>query len=488
MRTFEYEDDKSHKFWNIELTGNNFTVTFGKVGSKGQTQTKSFADAATARKEHDKLVADKLKKGYSETTPAPVAAPISPLQQSLEAALVENLDDLASHSAYADYLTEQGDPRGELIQVQLALENASIPAAEQNRLQKREAELLAEHGRQWLGELARFLDGDWSGPDKPYHYAFRRGWLDLVRILPFHEAFFDVLAQSPEVRLLRRLEVVYDMRYHPFEFGQFAEPLNAALKEGESEAEDGWEAVEIMPQLLESPHLTNLRAFKLGYSDDHGDEHPRHSTMIALFSDCNADQIIHLLGKCPHLEELYLNTPLAGINDLFELPAFEKIRVLQYYYGSDYSMTGPANAYPLETLASNTSLQNLTTLKLHAGRETTIDIDQMDALLRSAHLPALVHLQVQMTTFGDEGARRVVASGALRKLKILSLAYGNMTDDGARLLAASPDLKHLDQLDVTCNALTDVGVQVLEATGVQIIADNQHDGVENEYLYEVDVE
>src|SRR5947209_6760357 len=171
MRTFVFSDGKSNKFWNIDLQGASFTVTFGKVGTKGQTQKKDFPDAAAAKTAHDKLVAEKLGKGYVETTAGQRPGP-APLQQSLEQALLENPDDLAAHSAYADYLSEQGDPRGELIQVQLALEDPGRPAAERKQLQQREADLLKKHGRQWLGDLGPVLDGSWSGPDKPYHYQF----------------------------------------------------------------------------------------------------------------------------------------------------------------------------------------------------------------------------------------------------------------------------------------------------------------------------
>ncbi len=37
-----YQDDKSDKFWNIEISGISFTVTYGKTGTSGQTQTKGF--------------------------------------------------------------------------------------------------------------------------------------------------------------------------------------------------------------------------------------------------------------------------------------------------------------------------------------------------------------------------------------------------------------------------------------------------------------
>src|SRR5262245_49664474 len=80
-----------------------------------------------------------------------------PLREALEQALLENPDDVASHMAYADYLRDQGDPRGEFVQVQLALEDSKRPPAERKRLKKREDELLAAHEREWLGELAPLL-------------------------------------------------------------------------------------------------------------------------------------------------------------------------------------------------------------------------------------------------------------------------------------------------------------------------------------------
>ncbi|MBE8432032.1 WGR domain-containing protein, partial [Leptospira interrogans serovar Pomona] len=30
-----YQDGSSNKFWNIEVTGNSFTVTYGKIGTAG---------------------------------------------------------------------------------------------------------------------------------------------------------------------------------------------------------------------------------------------------------------------------------------------------------------------------------------------------------------------------------------------------------------------------------------------------------------------
>ena len=66
MRHFIYQDEKSHKFWAVEQQGNELHISWGKVGTKGQSQIKSFSDAAAAAKAELKLIAEKVKKGYVE--------------------------------------------------------------------------------------------------------------------------------------------------------------------------------------------------------------------------------------------------------------------------------------------------------------------------------------------------------------------------------------------------------------------------------------
>ena len=65
-REFQYKDDKSSKFWRITLTKDSYTVWFGKIGTAGQVQTKTFADEQAAKTATEKLIAEKLKKGYQE--------------------------------------------------------------------------------------------------------------------------------------------------------------------------------------------------------------------------------------------------------------------------------------------------------------------------------------------------------------------------------------------------------------------------------------
>ena len=64
MPRYELVDGSSSKFWEIALAGKSFTTTYGRIGAAGQSTTKTWASEAQARKEHDKLVAEKTRKGY----------------------------------------------------------------------------------------------------------------------------------------------------------------------------------------------------------------------------------------------------------------------------------------------------------------------------------------------------------------------------------------------------------------------------------------
>jgi predicted DNA-binding WGR domain protein len=63
MRRFERVEGTSSKFWEVGVEGSALTTRWGRIGTAGQSKAKPFADAAAARKEHDKLVAEKVGKG-----------------------------------------------------------------------------------------------------------------------------------------------------------------------------------------------------------------------------------------------------------------------------------------------------------------------------------------------------------------------------------------------------------------------------------------
>ncbi|MFO0926804.1 MAG: TIGR02996 domain-containing protein [Gemmataceae bacterium] len=474
LRTFEFSD-ASAKFWNIDLHGTRFYRHLRPHRHRRQTQEKTFSDPAKAQKEYDKLVAEKVKKGYRETTPTAPKAPAS-LRESLEQAIVENPDDLASHMAYADYLSDHGDPRGEFIQVQLALEDPARSPDERKRLQAREKELLDAHLRDWAGDLAPYLSGENKG-DSQYEWrrmevqhTFARGWLHTIDVNNFDVEFTRTLTRSPEARLLRRLVLRESAYQEPGEYEM-----------GDDIPEDS-ENPQLYP-LIRCPYLTNVREFVLGelgsMDNDPDDE--------GFNCHNSADGVVGVIKAMPKLEELYLLAHNLDADQLFSLRTLHRLRVLLVYH---------TLAYPLGRLAKNPSLGNLTHLLCHPHaleEDPSIRQQHVQAIVRSPELRSLTHLRLRLCDAGDDGIREIITSGILKRLKYLDLRHGCVTDEGARLLAACPDVRYLDHLDLSHNAMTDAGVQALQATGVKLLANNQwrisgDEWNDREYLYAGDIE
>jgi uncharacterized protein (TIGR02996 family) len=122
----------------------------------------------------------------------------------LEARILANPDDLSAYLVYGDWLSERGDPRGELIAVQAKLREKPGD----RDLETQEAKLLGENRETWLGDLAAK-----EGP-KDLVVTWRLGFLDSVRFGPplddygtsemdFSEAI-GLLMQLPHVQRSRR--------------------------------------------------------------------------------------------------------------------------------------------------------------------------------------------------------------------------------------------------------------------------------------------
>ena len=86
MKTYIYQDEKSHKFWAVEQQGNELHISWGKVSTNGQSQVKSFADTAAAEKAELKLIAEKVKKGYVEQAKDNSLQPSQTVTDSLKVA------------------------------------------------------------------------------------------------------------------------------------------------------------------------------------------------------------------------------------------------------------------------------------------------------------------------------------------------------------------------------------------------------------------
>jgi predicted DNA-binding WGR domain protein len=70
IRQFTCSEEGANKFWESSVNECLLTVRFGRVGTKGQTQTKTFSTPDAAIREQEKLIRSKLSKGYIEKTPS----------------------------------------------------------------------------------------------------------------------------------------------------------------------------------------------------------------------------------------------------------------------------------------------------------------------------------------------------------------------------------------------------------------------------------
>jgi uncharacterized protein (TIGR02996 family) len=214
VQRLELEDGKSSKFWEAELQEQVLITRWGKIGSAGQTKQKKFDSVWSAKAELKKQVESKLKKGYQRAKtreelelekPPPKPAKRN---RDMEAAIATSPDDAEAWLVYADWLQGEGDPRGELITVQHALETKK-----DKKLRDREKKIFEEHGALLLGALRKHTTTmDHRRSDV---FSWRRGFLDSVRISynayavddqPFDApAFLSAVLKHPSAALLREI-------------------------------------------------------------------------------------------------------------------------------------------------------------------------------------------------------------------------------------------------------------------------------------------
>ena len=120
----QFIDGTSDKFWQIEANGNSYTVVYGRNGTSGQIQSKSFDTVEACLKAAEKLVAEKTKKGYSEdgqVVDAKVAAPKTKAASDKQAVLDE-YDDIVKTAAIErllPFLEEQSRGHTEALKKQI---------------------------------------------------------------------------------------------------------------------------------------------------------------------------------------------------------------------------------------------------------------------------------------------------------------------------------------------------------------------------------
>jgi len=76
----EFSEGSSNKFWEVEVSGNEVTTRWGRIGTAGQTRSKTYADGAAALREAQTQLASKLKGGYQQVATVPPRAAMTPVE------------------------------------------------------------------------------------------------------------------------------------------------------------------------------------------------------------------------------------------------------------------------------------------------------------------------------------------------------------------------------------------------------------------------
>lgn len=213
-------------------------VEFVKLGPWGlhTFRTRSAEEAAEALAHEVKM---KKRQGWEEV-PMPPAEPIPPARGAsnpeLEAMIDASPDDGAAYAVYGDWLTAQGDPRGEQIALQSRMEDMPHQAyegwAELNVLATR---LLLRYREHLLG--AALADRAYASPQ----HTWRRGFLSSLKLhheqLPSTRAGrverVTAILTTPATRFLRKLDLLWSME--PDELDAIAAALKGVVRPTVSE-------------------------------------------------------------------------------------------------------------------------------------------------------------------------------------------------------------------------------------------------------------
>jgi hypothetical protein len=294
-----------------------------------------------------------------------------------------------------------------------------------------------------------------------------RGGLAELCLRPFNLEEARSLVRCPAARFLRKLETDHNYAYD-------AEESRAATEPGDNVPEDDewFSALFVLHRAAFLPHLRHLRVGEaVDFEDDRYDS-----------SHCSARGLIGVLERTPRLEELHVLARMMDLDSLFAL-RLPRLKVMTIYHEMD--------THPLSVLADNDGMPALESLSIHPAHsddDSYLPREEVVALVRSPHFPALRELRLRASDLGDEGVRAIVESGILKRLKVLDLRHGCVTDEGARALAGCPDVRGLELLDLAYNQIGEEGLALLGGLGVAVKLGYQHGVGSDDYLFSGDVE
>jgi uncharacterized protein (TIGR02996 family) len=351
----------------------------------------------------------------------------------MEHSMVENPDDLNAYLAYSDWLLEQGDPRGELIAVQVAL----LRQPSSQEMKEREAALFEKYGDLWLGPLSRH---------RAKKVTWRLGFLDQVEI---HKGpgkgmvcsqLLSQILQSPVGRLIRKMTLDLEYGWEEKDDGMITNAIATAR-----------------PALLSD---VTLRA------------HP--------FLLRNLGALWSSVPKLTHFahEEKWSMSPYRIDSerplDLGKVaaPSLRHLAICTFSPVHEWSESiVDADVPGLESL-----LIDLGGARHFESGQLELDFAALRRILDVTHLGKLKHFGLRGCMIIDELCSVLGSSKLLPQLETLDLSANHMTTEGALGLSCSARaFGHLRQLDLEYNHIDEEGCELVRDVCGTVLIGRQAD-------------
>jgi uncharacterized protein (TIGR02996 family) len=363
--------------------------------------------------------------------------------QELEAEILANPADPATWLVYGDWLTDHGDPRGELVAVQAQrAERRDDPL-----LAAKELKLMRDHGTAWLGEMAALEDKDFA-------CTWRFGFLDSVRF-------------GPPVDRHAKSKVDFAKLYAQLvtlESATFLRDLTFGSKSSEDWPATWSEEVTAVVEHGVSPALRRLSFDSGGYWD------------ISNTDSGDLPQIYPWLGA---LEVLDIHMGLIELGKM-ELPSLRALDIV----------TGGLTADNLASIR-DAAWPKLERLSIYIGSADNdygcnVQLTDVRELIEKLQAPHLVHLGLANSSLADEIVVPLARSPLLRRLRSIDLSHGTLGDDGARAILEHADaFRHLESINLGMSYIVDEDVLAgLRRLGPKVdVSDQQEPGEDGEDRY-----
>jgi uncharacterized protein (TIGR02996 family) len=437
MRRFEFEEGSSHKFWEIVVEGSAYTVRYGKVGTEGQVQTKTFKDAAKAEAEANKKIAEKTKKGYAEVEAAapaagaaskPGAAKDGARNPELEQGIHDAPEDTAAWQVYADWLQSEGDPWGERLSLGLA--HAASKGAEKTKLKKAIDKLEEQHRETFLGKgFAKLMKAE--DFEQVAKLEWKYGFVVGVRVA---SPEFEWSGTSPDT-ILRALIKSPAAR--------FLQSVRIGLIQWEGDEDSFGQGIDAISKSGQLPAMRDLFIGDFEFSDD---------TEI---SWTDVGSVEPALLVMPNLRSLHVRGGNIGLGKALEHDTLESLLI----------ETGGLPADAVKAIGK-CKLPNLTTMEVWFGQKNYGaggNVKQLEPLFKGEGVPKLRHLKLMNGEFEDEIASALAKSPLLAQLETVTISMGTLKDVGGRaILAAADKFKHLSKLVLDHSYLSDEVAKALQ--------------------------